>query len=219
MFKTKLITTLGLTLAVTLPASASIISLWPNDTHAGSGMTATTPGLTVAGAPGAGANDNEWGFTDSNGLAVMGASLDNPLDGLVWVSRGDFGEDNPLLTTTISGLDDSKFYNIYFYQATNDVQSWGLQAGASGSTLTTYFLGDGVTIEDGTTNLEEVLLLNAVQSVGGEIQIDIDDNQGANVRGFYKGVGVEETTEIPEPASLSLCALGALCLIKRNKRA
>jgi hypothetical protein len=211
----------GLTLGLLgVSADAAIIALDPDDTQ--SGITTATTLLADEGvaAPSAGGNDNLWGFSNSNTQANLGTGETASLAGEVWVSRDDLGENPPLLTTVISGLDSNTSYNVYLYYVTATGNNWGLQAGATGGSLTLYDLSNGTSVDtsgDGATQLRRALVLSDVDpTLAGTLSLDVDDSSATTgtVRGFYKGVGVEV---VPEPSSLALLAAGAGLIAFRRR--
>lgn len=221
-----------LTLVVANVAQAEIISLDPNgDSYTdGSVAYSTTTSPTLDTAEAINDHDAQWGFSSDsvgNGMAGLGASLTDPLNDQVWVSRVDTGENCEELVTTIGGLDDSLLYNVYVYHATNTAsnQDWAIRAGLTraeeNAASGLYTIGEGSIVDaNDLVQLERVLIGSSVSPVSSQIAVYIDDAAGYTppnkfVRSFYKGIGIEV---VPEPATLSLLTPLVVMALRRRKR-
>ncbi|BDS08729.1 hypothetical protein NT6N_37690 [Oceaniferula spumae] len=229
MKKTIMTTALAVAFGAAPLASHAVITVLSINGGNADGFTATTPSLNTA-TP-AGDKDNLWGFSSTNNQALLGSGdgtgETTSLSGQVWVSRGDNpgGEDNPILTTSISGLDTGTLYNVYGYYLSSNGPSdnWGMQIKlGTDASFTTYTAADGEVLDSSNggagTTFSFLRRVYLGQSTLGSSTVDVnfdDIGPGAGTRGFIKGVGIEA---VPEPSSAALLGLGGLALILRRRR-
>ncbi|QNN21431.1 hypothetical protein HED60_03805 [Planctomycetales bacterium ZRK34] len=216
----------ALTWVVCAAASpAAIVALDPDDAQGGY-TTSTTiiPDEGIGWPNAAGDDDDQWGYSGTNTQAQLGSAATNTaaIDNEVWVSRNDLGENVPLLTTTITGLLDTETYDVYLFYVTNTTEDWRMRAAASGDALVEYDDSDGTIIEsDGVLQLRRVIVLNDATPTGGALALDIDASAATalgNVRGFFKGIGVDGlAATIPTPAALPAGLVGLGLLVMRRK--
>ena len=162
---------------------------------AASGITATTAGFTTDGA----------GGMDANNLYVYEAQKD-------YVGCA---EDQPS-TITLTGLTEAEYTIVLF--GSRDTGSWGAPLFRKG-----IFSVDGWTshqLQDHSGNTTAKLVFSDVAPVGGTITLDVLGSSQDLLSGNPMGYAYINVLEIlvPEPATLSLLALGGVLAIRRRRR-
>ncbi len=140
----------------------------------------------------------------------------------LWGLRTDYGADGPdvfeamgtenapLLKTTISGLTPLVGYDIRVTFVDNASSSagdmWSIEAGLSPTSLVEYSIGDGVSLETGTTysyggdTLSEMIVSLGTAYADDNGQIVVYVNTGASAdRSWYDGVSYYNPEIIPVP--------------------
>jgi hypothetical protein len=116
------------------------------------------------------------------------------------------------LTITLSGLDNTKTYDLLFYGARqngqNLSQTWALTAG-------TYGVGGADVTHDSLGNTSTVVDWNGV-STNGSGGIAFTITGPANTVGAL-ALNFGQITAVPEPATALLGGLGFLCLLRRRR--
>lgn len=227
----------GLTLAATVlagapVASASVVYV---DATAGSAGNTTLADGSAFNPPlnGTTGTDNNWEQRTTFGSG-----------GNIFESSGEVSsEDAPQLRTTVSGLIPGQAYNVYamFWDPSSTTEDWNLRAGLTAGSLTLFARADavgdpalpgavaaglasGLTYTTAPTiflesarDLLAADLGTAVADANGQLPVYIDDLAQAgtvNRRSWYDGVAV---SVVPEPAALSLLAIGGLMMGRRRR--
>jgi len=185
----------GITIELQAPGPLpAIITLRVDDYQAGF-TTVTTPALDPSAGPAE--IDDKWGFSSTIGQALLGGDNEETfqLENQVWVAQPGNGETVPNLTTTVSGLDGSRQYNVYGYIVTWDSGTWETKIGLDGRPLVQYGKDDGEVMEvAATTKLNRILL----GSITNQTTCTVDWSPRNNVslaRSYIKGIGVEVLAE------------------------
>lgn len=179
--------------------------------------TASGVSLQFGGA-GFFATANDGGTTTVTGMAASrGYPVSATQDNLFAATSGGtgFGPATPDVLMTLSGLDNSKSYTLYFYSS---------RAGQSDNRSADYIVtGAGAPT---TVTLDAVAAANngSVVSVAdvfpssGIITVDVAHSAANNNGSGYYYMGVMEVVSaVPEPTSLGLLGLGSLMFLKRRR--
>lgn len=164
-------------------------------TGAASGITATTTGFKTDGQ----------GGMDANNLYVYEAQKD-------YVGCA---EDQPS-SVTLTGLTEAEYTIVVF--GSRDTGAWGAPLFRSGK-----FSVDGWAnhaVQDHLGNTTNKLVFSDVAPVGGTITLDILGSERDLLNGVsfnYAYINVMEIL-VPEPATMSLLALGGVLAIRRRRR-
>ena len=135
-------------------------------------------------------------------------------------------EGSPMLTTTVSGLDPLKIYDVYLVFWSVNVEDggkWGLKGGLTGETLVEYFDDPSTRLGGvhGENVFENHVLIGQVQGVTS-FGVDVDDLEApfetSDQRAWYDGVSYNEVGIVPEPSAISLLLVGAIGLLAGGRR-
>ena len=176
----------------------------------GNTVGAVDPWFTVP--PDYSQNDNKWTLWGGDTWLAYG--------GLT----GQFGagENAPMLTTTATGLDPGRIYDVYVLLLGDSPTTNGIQAAISGDTLQTYMLEDSLRTTLGAHggNVQDRPVYEAkigqVQGVS-EVSIDVDDDQANFFSCIYYGLAYEDVGAVPEPCTLGLLGIGGLFALRRRR--
>jgi len=112
------------------------------------------------------------------------------------VFQADAPENPPKLTTTITGLDKNKTYNVYvIFHGKKDASSdWQIQAALSGQTLATYNNDSGYATDYYSSGIYGRQVWLATVSDVNSVAVDIDDGVDGSLdkRTWYDGLAFEE---------------------------
>ena len=159
------------------------------------GITATTTGFATDGV----------GGVDANNLYVHEAQYD-------YVGCA---EDQPS-SVTLTGLTEAEYTIVVF--GSRSTNAWGAPSFRSGK-----FSVDGWAnhaVQDHMANTTEKLIFSDVAPVGGTITLDVLGSERDLLNGVsfnYAYLNVMEIL-VPEPATMSLLALGGVLAIRRRRR-
>ena len=152
--------------------------------------------------------DNLWTYP----LTSFGAV--GEYDGGCWAAYDGRGTENcPVITTSVEVPDG--LYDVYVrYIAFDSNTELGILAALSGDTLAGYSSHNGTLIQEvaGARKLYEVHL---GQVNGGTISVDVDGTTAFPDLAMYEGI---RYALVPEPATLSLLAIGGLAALIRRRR-
>lgn len=178
---------------------ANTITAFPNMVDAngvGTAVSAAVTGFTTDGNKGMDAEVVYPNTAQHDAVGVKGID-----------SGGSYG------TVTISGLSEPA-YNIRLFSSTHEDVSW-----YNDDTRRTFFRANGHSLVFyGSGNTDQTMTLWNVAPVGGVILLEVTGAiPGGEATYSYGYLNVAELFVVPEPATLSLLALGALAAIRRRR--
>jgi hypothetical protein len=170
------------------------------------------------------------GFGMAEGGVIPGNCSTVITTGEIYQARDSWGDttglDWPTLKTTVTGLDDTKTYNLYVVFWIDEHNSpWRIRAAMTEAGLASslYIGGEPCPtgpfrpFKAGKDSAGRIMYVAQVATVFGETEatmyIDDEPNDNSNCRAWYDGIAYRE---VPEPMTIALLGLGGL-LLKRRK--
>lgn len=217
----RILTSIALAFAVALgvpaPTFADLI-----DVHFADNTGPATSGAAVIGSSGDTWNNLHGTPGQSTPVTLVNTANVSTNVKLTWTAQGDFNVGsshntvNPTLMqsylytmnstqylATLSGLTPGGTYSLYLYSDSN--QHEGTIFTVNGSQQSTDYTGN----ETGFTAGVDYVFYNSVTATaGGVITIDYSANTSINPQAVFNGFQLESTVATPEPASVTLLALG-----------